>query len=312
MRYSSKGQARIKDSNNKSKILDKFYTQDHTVDIAISYLKEKCLEADIDLSEFIFLEPCAGKGAFLDGLERHLPTSQWEAYDIEPDDSRIVQKDFLTIPPRHSAKRISIGNPPFGYKGDLAIDFINRCADWGPIIAFVLPIQFRRYHTQKRVFPNLKLIFSSGNLPRDSFLLEDKAYHVNSLFQIWVDSLSPFFRQQKDLRLVKPLPNRHEDFILYIHNNTVDTLKYFDKDKYEWDFAVTRQGFYDYNERIHDPGQLKPHVQYLFVKYVDPISKTVFDQIDFEKLSHVNTAILGFSNTDLVAEYVRTKERLMK
>ena len=110
--------------------------------------------------------------------------------------------------------------------------------------------------------------------------------------------------------MYKPVPNKHPDFLLYIHNNTTETLKYFDKKKYEWDFAVCRQGFYDYSRRITNPSELKSNVQYLFVKYVNPISKDVFKKIDFEKLSKTNTSILGYSNTDVVAEYIRIKKEM--
>ena len=109
---------------------------------------------------------------------------------------------------------------------------------------------------------------------------------------------------------MKPLPNKDDDFTLYIHNNTVSTLKYFDKAKYEWDFAVPRQGFYDYNHKIINEHELKKNVQYLFVKYKNPIAKDIFSSLDFEKLSHTNTAILGYSNTDVVSEYNRIKKEL--
>ena len=114
----------------------------------------------------------------------------------------------------------------------------------------------------------------------------------------------------KDIRMYEPLPNKHPDFKLFIHNNTQETLKYFNKDEFKWDFAVYRQGFYDYKERITDPNKLQRHIQYLFIKYIDPVSKEVFDKMDFEKLSHTNTSILGFSNTDVVAEYIKIKKEL--
>lgn len=310
MDYSSKGTKKIKDSNNKSKQLDKFYTNPSVVIKVISHLKVIFEENGLDIKDYTFLEPCAGSGSFLDGIEKELPDAKHVSFDIHPEDDRIVKANFLDVKPEYSSTRIAIGNPPFGYKGDLAASFINRSSEWGPIIVFVLPIQFRRYNIQKKVFDNLKLIYSSPNLPKNSFTLEGKPYNVNCLYQIWVDKFSGLMGDLDDMRLLEALPNKHPDFQLFIHNNTVETLKYFDKGKYEWDFAVTRQGFYDYKEKITDPNDLKQHIQYLFIKYKNPISRTIFEKIDFEKLSHVNTSILGFSNTDLVAEYIKIKSQI--
>jgi hypothetical protein len=310
MEYSSKGTKKIKDSNNDNKKLDKFYTNADIVDRVIDYLMKLFADNKLDITKYSFLEPCAGGGAFLNGIEKALPKAKYVSFDIAPEDPRIEKADFLTKEHHFNSNLISIGNPPFGYKGDLACAFINTCSEWGPIVVFVLPIQFRRFNIQKHVYPNLKLIYSSEDLPKNSFNFEGKKYNVNCLFQIWVDKFSGLFENYEDLRLLKPLPNKHEDFKLFIHNNTMETLKYFDKEKYQWDFAVARQGFYDYSKRITNPEELQRHVQYLFVKYINPVSKTVFDHIDFEKLSHVNTAILGYSNTDVVAEYIRVKNEL--
>lgn len=70
----------------------------------------------------------------------------------------------------------------------------------------------------------------------------------------------------KDERIVAPPKIRHNDFITYIHNNTPHTLKYFNKEKYQWDFAVVRQGFYDYNEKITNANLLIKNRQYFFIK----------------------------------------------
>lgn len=310
MEYSSKGRKKIKDSNDKNKKLDKYYTSDIAVDGLIELLIDLFKQDGINLDDFTFLEPCAGGGAFLNGVNRFFPKAKVISYDIEPEDERITKANFLEIEPKYNKKLITIGNPPFGYKGDLAASFIDKCSEWGDVVAFVLPIQFRRYNIQKRVNPNMKLVWSTPDLPKKSFLLNGKPYNVNCMYQIWVRNDSEYLKTLKDIRMYKPLPNKHPDFVLYIHNNTVDTLKYFDKAKYRWDFAVYRQGFYDYNQRITDESKLERHIQYLFVKYVNPIAKEVFEKMDFEKLSHTNTSILGYSNTDVVAEYMRIKKEL--
>lgn len=310
--YSSKGGTRIKDSNNSDKEMDKFYTNPDVVDEVINVLMGLFKKHDMDINEFNFIEPSAGSGAFIEGLNRNIKNANIRAYDIEPEGEGIEKEDFLKLSPSYSEKNIVIGNPPFGYKGSLAAEFINKGSEWAPIVVFVLPIQFRRYNIQKKIYDNMRIIYSSSNLPRNSFTLTGKPYNVNCLVQVWVDRFSGYFSDLEDLRLYKPLPNKHEDFKLFIHNNTVETLKFFDKKVYEWDFAVPRQGYYDYNNRITNPDDLLEHVQYLFVKYESEISKEIFKIIDFDKLSKVNTSIPGFSNTDLVKEYTRIKNEITK
>jgi len=57
-------------------------------------------------------------------------------------------------------------------------------------------------------------------------------------------------------RIKTPPLIKHDDFKTYIHNNTKQTLKYFDKEEYKWDFAVQRQGYYDYSILIEDAKKL--------------------------------------------------------
>ena len=53
---------------------------------------------------------------------------------------------------------------------------------------------------------------------------------------------------------------------MYLYNNTQPTLKYFQKDKYHWVFAVVRQGFYDYTKKIVEESKLFKNRQYIFFK----------------------------------------------
>ncbi|WP_051622805.1 SAM-dependent methyltransferase [Mycoplasmopsis primatum] len=300
---------KIKDSNNYNKELDKFYTAPVIVDKVINHIKELLNEHNLNINNFNFIEPSAGAGAFIDGLKKNFDNPNIVAFDIHPEGKNIIKADFLNLTPQYSNNNIIIGNPPFGYRGSLAADFINKGFEWGPIIVFILPIQFRRYNIQKKINANLKLISSTENLPKNSFILSNSPYNVNCLIQVWVNKKYSALSDEADLRLYQPLPNKHEDFKLFIHNNTAETLKYFNKDKYMWDFAVARQGYYDYNHKITDPKELIKNVQYLFVKYESIISPKIFEKIDFKKLSNVNTSVPGFSNTDLVKEYVKIKNK---
>ena len=299
---------KIKETKKK-KDLDKFYTSPKIVDFVLNESFSILNKLGLIINDHDFLEPCAGSGAFIEGLKK-LDISKIYAYDIYPESENVEKADFLKLlPPKHK-KIITVGNPPFGYKGKLAVEFINKCNEWGDIIIFILPIQFRRYNIQKNISVSLKLIHSSENLPKNSFLFECKKYNVNSLFQIWVNRMNPLFLDSADQRLLKPLPNKHSDFTIFLHNNTKETLKYFNKSEYKWDFAVVRQGYYDYEEKIYDPTSLITNRQYVFIKLVNEISKKVFENIDFTKLSRTNTSVPGFSNTDLVKEYIFQKDKI--
>ena len=91
---------------------------------------------------------------------------------------------------------------------------------------------------------------------------------------------------------------------MWQYNNTKETRKYFDKSKYKWDFAVARQGYYDYKNFIYDENKLNPKVQYIFFKANNNNTLEKLKNIDFEKLSKKNTTIPGFGKADVVKEFL--------
>ncbi|MCE8163746.1 MAG: hypothetical protein I3273_05795 [Candidatus Moeniiplasma glomeromycotorum] len=40
---------------------------------------------------------------------------------------------------------VVLGNPPFGKKGKLALNFVNKAAKYIDTIGFILPLTFRRW-----------------------------------------------------------------------------------------------------------------------------------------------------------------------
>jgi hypothetical protein len=78
---------------------------------------------------------------------------------------------------------VALGNPPFGKKGKLALEFINKCAEISETIGFILPLTFRRWSIQSKLNKDLKLIYDI-NLEPNSFLVDNKVYSLNSCFQI--------------------------------------------------------------------------------------------------------------------------------
>lgn len=90
------------------------------------------------------MEPSAGEGCFIN----HLPRARRVALDILPPPdghAETRRADFLkwSPPPELADKRFAvIGNPPFGVRGALALEFLNRAALFADIIGFILPMTF--------------------------------------------------------------------------------------------------------------------------------------------------------------------------
>ena len=76
---------------------------------------------------------------------------------------------------------------------------------------------------------------------------------------------------------------------MYIHNNTRPTLRFFDKGKYNWDFAIVRQGFYDYSQKIEESENLFKNRQYIFFKSKNELIKQKLLKLNFTKLAQKNT-----------------------
>lgn len=82
-----------------------------------------------------YLEPSGGAGVFLD----FLPEGTYRC-DIEPEDDRVEQENFLELDLPYKQGRCVIGNPPYGTKGNLFTQFYNKACELGDYIAFILPI----------------------------------------------------------------------------------------------------------------------------------------------------------------------------
>jgi len=157
-------------SKIKKSRFDKFYTKPEIVDI--------CLD-NIDISSYhTIIEPAAGNGSF------SLKIKGCISFDIQPDHDSIIKQDYLLWSPFNIDRPVLvIGNPPFGNNSSLAFKFINHSV-FADTIAFILPRSFKKPSFQDRIPLNFHLR-SSIDLPENSFLLNDKDYHVNCVFQIW-------------------------------------------------------------------------------------------------------------------------------
>mgnify|MGYP003258880293 CR=1 FL=1 len=110
---------------------DKYYTSDELSKYCIEKTKEIIGEENITE----WLEPSAGAGAFLN----HLPPNTL-AYDVEPEDDRIVKQDYLELDLEYKKGRCIIGNPPFGNGNTLSVKFFKKSIQLGDYIGFIQPI----------------------------------------------------------------------------------------------------------------------------------------------------------------------------
>lgn len=280
-----------------------FYTEPSIARYCIDILSDKL--KTLNYNNFKFLEPSAGTGNFIDAAEQKYADCEIVSIDIDPYDNRVRKMDYLKSTTRklHLKKKdhvIVIGNPPFGKKSTLAIQFFNKSCEYADIIAFILPLQFEKWSVQSKLNKDMKLIFSERLDPK-SFIFKDKEVSIRCCFQIWVKN----HLSEEDLRIRKAPTTKHKDFEMYQYNYTQEARKFFDKEKYGWDFAVPRQGYYDYNQKIYNQEDLSYRVQWIFFKAKDEKILDNLHKIDFGKLSLKNTTTPGFGKADVIEEYIR-------
>jgi len=139
-------------------------------------------EVNINTEEYTFIEPSAGDGSFL-----HILPKGSIGFDIEPRSPEIKKQDYLMWnPPNPSDKYIVIGNPPFGLRGHLALNFINHSYPFADYVGFILPQLFEsdgKGSPRKRV-KGYNLIYSE-RLSAMFYNPQHQEVKVNGVFQIW-------------------------------------------------------------------------------------------------------------------------------
>lgn len=279
--------------------LDKFYTQNHVSKQCFEFLHSQLTIPE----EAVYLEPSAGGGSFLDLLPHYI------ALDIAPEDDRIEKQDYLKYE-TDKTNFITIGNPPFGSRSKLAIDFFNKAASMSEVIAFIVPVSFMKWSVQKNLSPNFTL-HSYMYLEPESFSSNGEPYSVRTVFQVWVKKGSKY-DNGVNLRLTKQPPISHPDFEIWQYNATPEAVKYVEED---WKYATYRQGYHDYNQIFTraDYDYIKEKMtgtkkqQFFFIKPLTEISEKLILEMDFNALAERNTATPGFGKGDFVSYYTELK-----
>ena len=133
-----------------SKQKDQFFTPLHTAKQCFDIFRNVIETYNENIDDFTFIEPSAGDGSFIDAL----PANKTIAMDIEPRRPSIIQQDYLQWKPPQQppqTKRYTVfGNPPFGLRGHLALQFINHSYEFAEYVCFILPHQpSSLYHSCK-------------------------------------------------------------------------------------------------------------------------------------------------------------------
>ena len=248
-------------------MFDQFYTKRDRAKDCFSFFVETMRQEDRDINRMFFIEPSAGEGSFFDLL----PLDRRMGMDTEPKHEAVMRGDFLSwnlglnwswnvslndraCYPRKDT--VVIGNPPFGKRSRLAIEFFNCATLIADTIAFIVPVAFRKYRIHTLLHRDFCLI-ASYDLPRDSFYTEKQCnYEVNTEFQIWTSL--PL--KNIDMRLRTCPPINHSDFFLHQYNNTQEALKVFNN---KFVFAVPAQGYQDYSRREKNSAECEKNKQWI-------------------------------------------------
>lgn len=281
------------------KLKDQFYTKPQVAEDCYKIFQKISKNIKINLQQYTFIEPSAGCGCFY----QLLPKKRRIGIDIDPkklegvENKGIIKSDYLDWYPKNEKKKyIVIGNPPFGHRSNIAINFFNHATEMADIIAFIVPNQFKKYSVHSRLNESFSLI-GNYKIGENSFYTPDgKDFTIRCMFQIWTSKNTHY----KNLRLLTPPPIAHKDFIMYQYNNTKQALKVFNKD---WGFAVPRQGYEDYSRRELKAQRCEKNKQWILFKTKN---KQIFNRLwnfDFLNLARKNTVVYGFGKADVVMEY---------
>ncbi len=168
-------------NGNYEMTLDKYYTNSNTAEYCYKKLLEIAKKHGFHIEDYIFLEPSAGNGTFFNLL----PKDKRIGIDIEPGNIDIIKKDFFDWKPDKGKKYITIGNPPFGLRSWLALEFINKASKFSDLVGFILPMYFASNGkgSAKNRVKRLNLLYSE-ELPSDIFHNE-KPVKINTVWQVW-------------------------------------------------------------------------------------------------------------------------------
>ena len=192
----------------KRNALEKFFTKKKVAKKLSNIFKSK-----INFDNSVLIEPSAGNGVWCQFFDKIL------AYDIEPENNKIIQQDFLklNLDLCFHCNLHFIGNPPFGRQSKLVKKFIKKICDCKKTksFGFILPKSFKKPSYQKSIPLSFHLTYQE-DLEDKSFIINNEEYDVPCIFQIWerksIHRDLPILLQSKGFEFVKK--NNNPDYSL--------------------------------------------------------------------------------------------------
>ena len=222
-----------------------------------------------------FVEPSAGKGAFL----ACMPPDKRIGIDIDPLGKEIVEQDFFNFV-WPEGRTITIGNPPFGRRGKLAMKFLNISAENSDVVAFVLPAIFSKFTFYNRVHPYMQLLHE---IP--------VTVEVNCVFQIWKKST------KKRKKIVRP--SSCDDFDM-IHRHYSRTSPEERERLKSYDFAIAQ-----IEGKIRNCEDVTGGSVYFIKDNTTTKSvRSVMERVDFSNLSKHHVGATSMTKADIVTGYL--------
>jgi len=268
---------------------EKYYTNGSLAKRCADFTKQLLPQKMFDL----VVEPSAGGGAFIPHIAHF--GKRILALDIEPQGDGVAQGDFLLFPVERFKKQsvLTIGNPPFGARGKLAMSFIEKASQYSNAIAFILPRSFKKDTFTNRIPRQFHLL---GQFDCDDFATpEGDKVSVKCVFQVWEKRDSP---RKVTERIVD-----HPDFELkHAHMSRISGQQREELNSY--DFAIAQVGS---NFAPKDVGAVKSG-SYWFVKARTQGVREVFAVLDFSFLDGMNTVFKSLSKKDIVQAYIAAKD----
>ncbi|MDQ1680098.1 MAG: hypothetical protein QOI42_957 [Frankiaceae bacterium] len=253
-------------------------------------LAQRCVAFTADLlpldSFAAIVEPSAGDGAFFDVL----PPDRRVGLDIDPRADGIERADFLSWSPAVEGPVLTIGNPPFGARGALAIAFLRHACSFSDAVAFVLPRSFNKYTFQDRV-PDRFHLAGSFDCEEEFTIAGAAPRSVRTVFQVW---------QRRETERTRPRrAATHPDFDMrHCHLSRVSAAE-LESLRAAYPFAIAQVGS-DFRPR---PAATVVRGSHWFIRPAHAEVERRFARLDFGFLAGMNTAHTSLSKRDIVAAY---------
>lgn len=285
-------------SQFSAKDKDQFFTPTnvakHCMEIVMTVLEEN----GIDIENYIFVEPSAGSGNFLS----YIPSNQLIAMDVEPMNEDVIKQDFLDWKDYDSSKKyIVVGNPPFGLRGQKALQFINKSLEFADFVCFILPPLFNsdgKGSPKKRIDANL--IFSEDITSNAYLYPSGETVNINTIFQIWT---------KMDLGLNLNESYTPVGYKIYSLSDGGTPSSTRNKDKlYECDYYLPSTVFGEDKMKLYDNFESLPQRRGYGIIVEDKAINSIIDNIKWNEVAFYSTNNAINLRTSLIVKAIETKK----